>query len=461
MMLHELLDKIKTGEDSCTQFKVNLNNIDSLAAELVAFSNGKGGTIYVGVNDNAQATGIDKSEVGRLNQMISNACSQHVKSPIAVHTDNVPLDSGAIVIAIRVPEGIDKPYFDKNGIIWLKNGADKRRINSKEELQRLFQETDIVHADEVPTPADIAKLDAVYFAKFFNRYYQQQLPNDAEQLKNLLNNIGLATGNYLKLAGLMLFAKEPQFIKPAFICKAIHFPGDDISVESYLDSEDFEGKLEEQFDGCMAFVMRSLQKKQTGQGVNTLGMPEISKIVFEELIANALVHRDYFISAPIRLFVFGDRIELISPGHLPNHLTVPKIEAGNSNIRNPILASFAFKGILPYRGLGTGIRRALTDWPHIAFVDDRDGNQFKVTIFRSSDLKKGDMTLKIDDKKTVDPKKTVLFLLKTDPKASYVYLAKQMNVSESTIKRLLQELKNEEKIRRIGAKRGGVWEVVL
>ena len=70
------------------------------------------------------------------------------------------------------------------------------------------------------------------------------------------------------------------------------------------------------------------------------------------------------------------------------------------------------------------------------------------------------MTLKIDDKKTVDPKKTVLFLLKTDPKASYDYLAKQMNVSESTIKRLLQELKNEEKIRRIGAKRGGMWEVV-
>jgi ATP-dependent DNA helicase RecG len=140
MTLHELLDKIKTGEDSRTQFKVNISNIDSLAAELVAFSNAQGGTIYVGVDDNAQATGINKSEVGRINQLISNASSQHVKSPIAVHTDNVPLDSGAIVIAIRVSEGIDKPYFDKNGIIWLKNGADKRRINSKEELRRIFSD---------------------------------------------------------------------------------------------------------------------------------------------------------------------------------------------------------------------------------------------------------------------------------------------------------------------------------
>jgi ATP-dependent DNA helicase RecG len=312
-------------------------------------------------------------------------------------------------------------------------------------------------SDEVPTKAEISTLDIAYLAKFISRYYQQELPNNQEQLKSLLNNIGLATGNYLKLAGLLLFAREPQFIKPAFICKAIHFPGNDISVESYLDSEDFEGKLEDQFNGSMAFVMRCLQKKQTGQGVNTLGIPEIPKIVFEELIANALVHRDYFISAPIRLFVFGDRIELISPGHLPNHLTVQKIEAGNSNIRNPIVASFAFKGILPYRGLGTGIRRALADWPHISFLDDREGNQFKVTIFRSFDPKQDDLTLKSASFKTDDPKKTLVFLLKADPKASYQYLAKQMNLSASTIKRLILELKNEEKIRRLGPKRGGVW----
>ena len=77
-------------------------------------------------------------------------------------------------------------------------------------------------------------------------------------------------------------------------------------------------------------------------------------------------------------------------------------------------------------------------------------------IFRSADLKKDGMTLKIDDKNKVDPKEAVLFLLKTDHKVSYDYFAKQMNVSVSTIKRLLQALKNEEKIRRIGAKRGGM-----
>jgi ATP-dependent DNA helicase RecG len=65
------------------------------------------------------------------------------------------------------------------------------------------------------------------------------------------------------------------------------------------------------------------------------------------------------VSAPIRLFIFDNRIEMISPGHLPDNLTVEKILAGNSNIRNPILVSYVAKGLLPYHGLGSGITRAL------------------------------------------------------------------------------------------------------
>ncbi|WP_459931468.1 ATP-binding protein [Desulfosporosinus burensis] len=92
-------------------------------------------------------------------------------------------------------------------------------------------------------------------------------------------------------------------------------------------------------------------------------------------------HRDYLVSAPIRIFIFSDRIEIISPGHLPNNLTVENIKKGISNIRNPILASFATR-ILPYRGLGSGIRRALSAYPSIELLDDREGNVFKVIIAR-------------------------------------------------------------------------------
>ena len=95
-----------------------------------------------------------------------------------------------------------------------------------------------------------------------------------------------------------------------------------------------------------------------------------------------LVHRDYLVSAPIRLFIFDDLIEIVSPGHLPNNLTVEKIRAGISNIRNPILASYVAKGMLPYKGLGSGIKRALQNWPDIDFTDDRERCLFIATVHR-------------------------------------------------------------------------------
>ena len=103
--------------------------------------------------------------------------------------------------------------------------------------------------------------------------------------------------------------------------------------------------------------------------------------MLEELLVNALIHRDYFISAPIRLFVFCDKIEIISPGNLPNNLTIENIKSGNSNMRNPILATFA-TSLLPYRGIGSGIIRSLKAYPRINFFDDRDANIFKVIINR-------------------------------------------------------------------------------
>ena len=100
------------------------------------------------------------------------------------------------------------------------------------------------------------------------------------------------------------------------------------------------------------------------------------------MIANALMHRDYFISAPIRIFIFDDRIEIVSPGHLPNNLTVANIRSGTSNIRNPTLASFATR-LIPYRGLGTGIPRAIREYPAIDLQDDRDKNEFRAIVRRA------------------------------------------------------------------------------
>jgi len=381
----ELLTLVARGEDSGRQFKADVTNADSLAADLVAFSNSSGGMLLIGVADDGTLPGLTPADVRRLNQLIANAATQNMRSPISPTTENVPLDGGLVVIVLTVAEGLDKPYFDRQGVIWVKTGSDRRRIQSKEELRRLFQMTDQFHADELPTKAGIDKLDKLRFRDFLRDEYKQEFPDSLGELTRLLQNMNLATAQgVLNLAGVLLFAERPEWIKPQFVVKAIRYPGNAIHVSEYLDTEDFSGPLRKVFDDSLAFVMRNLHKVQAGRGVNAPGRPEIPEAVFEELLVNALVHRDYLVSAPIRLFIFDNRIEIISPGHLPDNLTVENIRAGNSNIRNPILVSYVAKGVLPYHGLGSGIKRALENWPELGFLDDRDGCLFTATVRRSA-----------------------------------------------------------------------------
>jgi predicted HTH transcriptional regulator len=137
-------------------------------------------------------------------------------------------------------------------------------------------------------------------------------------------------------------------------------------------------------------------------GFNSPGLLEVPEAVFEELLVNALVHRDYFLSAPIRLLIFSDRIEINSPGHLPNHLDAEKIRFGVSNLRNPALASHAFH-MLPYRGLGSGIPRATVAWTGIDFCDDRKMNQF-VSIVGRPDIAENEIVPQPESRPESEPK---------------------------------------------------------
>jgi predicted HTH transcriptional regulator len=296
-------------------------------------------------------------------------------------TENVPVAAG-VVIVVTVPDGIAKPYMDNSGAIWVKSGSDKRRVTAREEMQRMFQAAQLVHADELPVPgSSIADIDRDYFRRFYNVRYEQELDQQELSLGQVLTNMRLVSGGVLTVTGVLLFSRETQNFLPVFQVKAVCYPGNNIHTTTYLDSVDISGKLQTQFDDALGFIARNLHRDQGALGINTTGELEIPRIVLEELLANALIHRDYFVSAPIRVFVFADRVEIISPGHLPNNLTVANIRTGNSNIRNPILTSFATK-LLPYRGLGTGILRALREYPSIEFVDDREGNLFRAVIRR-------------------------------------------------------------------------------
>ncbi|MBN1961536.1 MAG: putative DNA binding domain-containing protein [Deltaproteobacteria bacterium] len=381
MNAKELNDLVRRGEDSRTQFKQDITNSESLGGDLVAFSNSKGGTILVGVNDQGSVKGLQTEDIRRINQLLSNTATNGVRPSINVETENVNVDN-AIVMVVTVFEGVSKPYADNKGIIWVKSGADKRKVTAREEIQRMFQSLGLVYADEVPiadtSPADI---DVEHFRAFFEKQYNEPLDTTPESLKRTLENIGLAKDGVLNLASVLLFGRNPQRYRPVFVVKAVSFVGNEPTGNKYRDSEDIEGCLKNLHTHTMSFLTRNLRHVQGNKGVNTQGDLEVQPQALEELVVNMLLHRDYFISTPWRVFIFDNRIELISPGCLPNNLSVEHIRYGVSNMRNPLIASFATKE-LPYRGIGTGIRRALAAAPELSLLSDHDRNVFIATIPR-------------------------------------------------------------------------------
>ena len=380
MEVLELLERIELGEDSTTQLKENINNNTSLAEEMVAFSNALGGLIIVGVKDNGEIIGLSPEDVRRLNNMISNVASENVKPPINPLTTTIKV-ADKILLIIDIKQGINKPYCTNSGTYITKSGADKRRI-SQEELQRLFQESQKLHADElIVKGSEIQDIDQKVFFDYYEKEYEVDISKADIETNKILENICLSKNNYLTLSGLLLFGKKPQIRKPMFMVKAVSFVGNEISGMSYRDSEDIKGNVSQLFRDSMSFITRNLRKVQKDKDFNTVGDLEIPKIVLEEIMVNAIIHRDYFIEAPINLFIFDNRIEIISPGKLPNSLSVENIKHGISVIRNPIITSFATK-ILPYRGIGSGIVRAIRHYEKIDFVNDVESERFKVIIYR-------------------------------------------------------------------------------
>lgn len=173
METEELLATIANGEDSRHQFKQNITRAESLVPELAAFSNSKGGLLLIGVTDEGGIQGLTIDDMGRINQLVSNA-AKDVKPPISVTTENIALPSGMVMV-VDIPEGISKPYMDGNLHVWVKNSANKSKVSAREELLRMFQSSALVHADEIPVKSSsAADVDSkALIAKWRQHYYRR------------------------------------------------------------------------------------------------------------------------------------------------------------------------------------------------------------------------------------------------------------------------------------------------
>ena len=406
-MRDDILKQIKAGEVSGMQFKERILDKYDIACELVAFSNSHGGKLVVGIKDKTGETNaLSYSEVQETTNLLSDIASENVVPSILIKIDTVEVEDGNLVVA-TVKEGLNKPYHDNKGIVWVKNGADKRKVFDNAELAEMMTDCGSFAPDEAGVrDATVNDLDATTIKQFlgnrFDRVLERKgLTGDAfneasldmicsaiakgHDCEKILRNLRfIRPDGSLTVAAMLLFGKYTQRWMPMMTAKCICFAGNSIGSKVFRDKvndADMEGNLLHQYDTIMDFFTRNLHNVQIGDEFNSMGKLEIPYTSLVEFTVNSLVHRSLNMKAPVRIFIFDNRVEIHSPGALPNGLTIDDIKAGTSMPRNMFLFNNAIY-LLPYTGVGSGITRALDEDINVTFMNNDKAQEFVITVWR-------------------------------------------------------------------------------
>lgn len=350
MNLVELGERIARWEGLHTEFKEWPVHPDDLAASLVAFANTDGGQLILGVSESREIKGVQDPD--RIARDVDNVAANNCEPPITVIQETLRPETGGTVVVINVPKGDMRPYRTNRGVFYTRTSSGRRQA-SREELLRLFQATESLYYDETPMRRlSLNDLDLSAFQDFLEKTGQAYLLDDQERL---LENWYLMANGHPTVAGIVLFGRKPQQHLPYAQINAARFPGTDSSFDP-LDRKDLTGRLLEVIDQAERFLYLHLPIPHEIRGFEPEPKPELPKEVLREAIINAVAHRDYTIRGPVRLFIFDDRIEILTPGRPPNGVDADAMLAGAHVVRNPwIYARLSDAGLVTRAG--TGIRR--------------------------------------------------------------------------------------------------------
>ena len=332
----ELIEKIHLGEDSTIEFKRQLPRRDSLADEIAAFANARGGVILIGVDDHGDIVGLDQHNLDRTEKTVVEICRDSIAPRVPIFAQKLQLD-GKDLLKIEIPRSL---YLHKSpGGYFARQGSSKRAM-PKEYLARLLQKCSRVGTTP-PDRQSVPKSTRDTLRKdLYQRFLTVETPDHEVEELLLKRDLLVREGSELRasVAGLLMCHDRPDdFLYNSFI-QAVFYRGRTKDANYQIDAKDFRGPLDRQIMDAYKFVARYNQVSAR-KDVGRMERSQYSmRAVFEALV-NAVVHRDYSRTASkIRLFMFADRLELSSPGALANTLTVERLRYGQAT-RNELLGS--------------------------------------------------------------------------------------------------------------------------
>lgn len=336
--------QLRLGEDTHWEFKqVEFSGDrprspkrDDWADEIAAFANTGGGVLLCGVTDGGEVQGMSRVQMDELEHMLTEVCADSIKPPVGINVFRKEVRKNKPVLLVEVPKS--HAQHDSPGGSFHRIGSSKRRMTSDERL-RLAQsrgQSRFLWFDEQTVPeTGFETLDAKQWGPLLST-------ESALDPKLALEKMGLLApdGNGVMratVAGVLLCAESPEQFLPNACIMATRYRGED-RASGQIDAQTIGGPLNVQIIAAVAFVLRNMKVAARKEPAR-VDMPQYSDKAVFEAVVNAVAHRDYSIrGSRIRISVFENRIEIMSPGALPNSLTVDSMYVRQST-RNEMLAS--------------------------------------------------------------------------------------------------------------------------
>jgi ATP-dependent DNA helicase RecG len=376
----ELENLILAGENSFIEFKREIFNNDSFAKECVAFSNVQGGKILIGVTDEGKIVGLSDN---KIEEKIINICRNNIVPSIIPLIETLIVEEKKILIVL-IEKGRFKPYKLKaNNKYYIRIGSVSIEP-SNEELIRLFQDGEQIHFEIMKIAGTgIKDLNITRFNEYCRQY--RNLDTDNYDLLNLLSNLQVFTeNNEVTIAGLLFFGKNIKKLLPQSGIELWNYDGLD-KLSAIIDHKEIDDTIPELLIAAEKFVLYNSKKKEFFNGDETrrIDVYEYEPFVIRELVANALIHRDWSIfGQKLKVEMYNDRVEITSPGKIPNTLTLNKIKFGASYYRNPVIADYLRDYKIADKA-GRGILKILTFFREHKLdepVFESENEYFKVII---------------------------------------------------------------------------------
>ena len=373
MLRADFVELISNGENSGVEFKRDDVHADSLAKEISALLNLEGGHIILGVEDDGTVVGLTRSRED-AEQWVINVCRENLQPPILPYWETVPFDDRLVGVLFLPSDAPDKPYKGKRGSAWvtfIRVGSTSREA-TREEEQRLYQASGLLRYDAKPMPgSSVGDLDRHRLVNYFRDVRQQQHPSDDDNAawERQLANVDLLVENrgrfVATVGGLLLFGTIPNKYLPQAGVTATAFAGDRKEYAT-LDEETIRGPLVSVvtqsrrvaepgiIDRAIEFVRRNMGSTSWLEGGRRRRKPSYPIEAVREALVNAVAHRDYSIAVTdIELSLYNDHLDVISPGRLPNTVTVEKMIQGYRAARNELLKEVLRDyGYVEHRGMG-------------------------------------------------------------------------------------------------------------